>query len=204
MGSETPLLRFFRMCPAGLKLLLLLLASTVLVALESPYWLTGSAVISVLFWLLLGRGPSQSGPLQPAQSGLLWFGFMILALGAYSAWLEGPGAAVATIARLIALITLAMIVMRTTPVTAMMSAIERFLMPLGKLGWVNPSKVALAFGMMVRFLPVLREQWDEIQQAQTARGLRARPHALLVPMLARTLSRAQEVAETLDARGLSD
>lgn len=191
-------------CPAGLKLFLLLLVSTLLVALGNPYWLAGSAATCVFLWLLLGRSASQSGSFQTTRSGLLWFGVMILTLGAYSAWLEGPGAAVATVARLIALITLAMIVMRTTPVTEMMAAIERLLTPLGTLGWVNPHKVALSFGMMVRFLPVLREQWEEIRQAQTARGLHARPHALLVPMLARTLSRAQEVAETLDARGLSD
>lgn len=204
VSGDTRLMRFMVARPAGLKLLVLLVVSTVLVFLRSPHWLAAGAVMSLTCWVLLGRGSGHGGDLRPGKSGVLWFLLMISAFGAYSAWLDGASAALATIARLMALIVLAMVVMRTTPVTQMMAAIERALQPFDRLGLISSRKTALAFGMMIRFLPVLREQWVEIQQAQTARGLNVRPHALLVPMLARTLKRAQEVAETLDARGLVD
>lgn len=193
--------RLLRRQPSGVKLLALLMISTLLVWLDDPYGLSAGAMISVLLWLSLGRDTDQSAPIATTGSATLWFVLMIVLLGGYSAWFSGISAAVVTMARLICLVVLALVVMRTTPVTQMMAAVERILQPLGRRGWVDPARTALAFGMVIRFLPVLREQWFEIQQAQAARGLQARPHALLVPMLARTLQRAQEISDCLDARG---
>lgn len=182
---------------AGWKMLLLVALSSVLVIMQHPLLLTSLAAISALLWLSLG--PSGQG--RRDWTALLWFSLMIVALGLYSAWAQGPGAALATIARLVALVLFALAVMRTTPVTDMMRVVETLLGPAGRLGWVNPAQIALAFGITIRFLPVLKQQWEEIREAQMARGIHVRPHALLVPMLARTLERAGEIAHALESRG---
>jgi biotin transport system permease protein len=46
----------------------------------------------------------------------------------------------------------------------------------------------------------LTVQWQEIREAQAARGLKANPFTMGVPMLLRTLRRAQDIADALDAR----
>jgi len=198
--SRTWVYRRLAIQPASAKLLTLLVVSSVLVMVSDPAWLTVCALLSAALWVALGPAQEQS----TGSGSVWWFLIMLAMLGGYNAWVAGLAGAVVTISRLVALVLLALVVMRTTRVTDMMATVERALQPLGKLGWVSPSRIALAFGMTIRFLPVLRQQWDEIRQAQMARGLQARPHALLVPMLARTLQRAEEVAQTLDARGLGD
>jgi biotin transport system permease protein len=44
-------------------------------------------------------------------------------------------------------------------------------------------------------------QWQDIREAQLARGLTPSPFTMGVPMLMRTLRRADEIAEAIDARG---
>lgn len=200
LASRTWLYRLLAAQPAGAKLLALLLVSSFLVMVSEPAWLATCALLSASLWLLLGRSQAQ----RDGSGSVLWFLIMLIMLAGYNAWAAGLAAAVVTISRLIALVLLALVVMRTTRVTDMMSTVERVLEPLGRLGWVRPARIALAFGMTIRFLPVLKQQWEEIRQAQMARGLQARPHALLVPMLARTLQRAEEISQTLDARGMGD
>ncbi|MFW8566750.1 energy-coupling factor transporter transmembrane component T [Orrella sp. 11846] len=185
---------------AGLKLSVLALLSAVLLGIQAV-WLTSAAlVLAVTVWLLLGPVPKTDVQSRP----WLWFGLMLLMLGVYHVWTVGWESAYITLARLVALVLLALIVMRTTPVTQMMAFVEWLLQPLGRLGWVQPAKMALLFGLTLRFLPVLHQQWEEIVQAQSARGLQSHPIALLVPMLARTLQRAQEISQTLDARSFGE
>ena len=188
--------------PAGAKLLTLLVASSLMVMIKEPAWLVVCALMSAVLWLALGR--TQEDMRSVDANSVVWFVIMLAVLAGYNAWAAGLAAALVTVSRLVSLVLLALVMMRTTQVTDMMAAVERMLQPLGRLGWVRPSRVALAFGMTIRFLPVLKQQWEEIRQAQMARGLQARPHALLVPMLARTLQRAEEIAQTLDARGMGD
>ncbi|CFN71313.1 cobalt transport protein [Bordetella pertussis] len=53
----------------------------------------------------------------------------------------------------------------------------------------------------MRFIPEIWRNYQEIREAQAARGLGAHPLALLVPLVVRTLKRAEEVAQAIDARG---
>ena len=82
----------------------------------------------------------------------------------------------------------------------MMEVLIWLLQPLHKLGWINSERVALVFGLTLRLIPELSLQWQEIREAQIARGLKPSPFTMGVPMLLRTLRRAQEIAEALDAR----
>ena len=181
--------------PAGLKLLGLLAMATAFVLITQPVVLGTSALLSFLVWRRV------AGPINwRAWQNAAWVGLTIGGVVAYVAFFSGIDQALVVLFRLLALLFAALAVVLSTPTTAMMQAVQTALMPLGKFGWVNPAKVALAFGLTLRLIPVLLQQWQEIRVAQAARGLSAAPHALLIPMLARTIRRADELAEAIDAR----
>ncbi|CPJ42798.1 cobalt transport protein [Bordetella pertussis] len=77
------------------------------------------------------------------------------------------------------------------------------LRPAERLGLLNAAQVALALALALalRFIPEIWRNYQEIREAQAARGLGAHPLALLVPLVVRTLKRAEEVAQAIDARG---
>jgi biotin transport system permease protein len=185
--------------PAGLKIVLLIVVSGVLVAVSSPWPLGLAAVFATALWTYVA-GPLTRQTWLTGRWVVFTIACVVLYIGLVSSW----AAAFVVLCRLLALMALAMVVMATTPVSAIMDWIERLLKPLGRRGWVNPAKVALLFGLVLRFVPVLFAQWHEIREAQAARGLAAQPHALLVPMILRTLERAEDIAQAIDARnGLS-
>lgn len=190
-GRQTWLHRW----PAGLKLAMLLTMATAFVMVRNPWILAASSVAMMLVWR------SVTGPIDwQAWRKALWLGIMIGVVVAYVGLMGGFAQAMVVLFRLLALLFAAMAVVTSTPISAMMGVVENVLAPLGRRGWINPEKVALAFGLSLRMVPVLIEQWHEIRQAQAARGIVAAPHALLVPMLARTIKRADELAEAIDAR----
>ena len=54
--------------------------------------------------------------------------------------------------------------------------------------------------LALRFVPLIVEEAREIREAQAARGLGSHPIAVIVPLVVRTLVRAQVVADAIDAR----
>jgi biotin transport system permease protein len=95
----------------------------------------------------------------------------------------------------------ALVVSVSTSISQLMSVVLWLLQPLERLGWVNTESVALAFGLTLRLIPELSTQWHDIREAQAARGLSASPLTMAIPMLLRTIRRAHEIAEAIDARG---
>lgn len=181
--------------PAGVKLLVLVVMATAFVMVKDPLWLGISFLLMAAVWR------SATGPVQwRAWREVIWMVITIGVVVGYVAFFSGAEQALVVLFRLLALLFAALAVVATTPVTAMMQVIENALTPLGRFGWVNPAKVALAFGLTIRLIPVMLQQWQEIREAQAARGISAAPHALLIPMLARTIARADELAEAIDAR----
>ena len=184
--------------PAGLKLLILLTIATGFVMVRDPWVLAASALVMFVVWR------SVAGPIQwRAWRNGLWLVITVLTVVGYVAFFNGLSQAMVVLFRLLALLLTALAVVATTPISAMMAVVERVLSPLGRRGWVDPEKVSLAFGLSLRMVPVLLEQWQEIREAQAARGVSAKLPALLVPMLARTIKRADELAEAIDARSES-
>lgn len=179
---------------AGVKLLLLVLAGWGLMWVKRPEWLL-LAFIVVLVLFRLARLPMR-GVWQRARL-MVWF---LLLIGAYVAWMQGWPEAMAAMLRLAALVMLGLLVTLTTSLSAMMDVVSMLLTPLERLGLLRAERVALAFGMTLRMVPELYDQWNQIREAQAARGLESHPIALIVPMLVRTLRRADEMAEAIDAR----
>lgn len=181
--------------PAGLKLAVLAIGSTELMWVHSPSLLLVACVLVCLSVRWAGASVQQVWQqLRP----LVW---LLFVLGGLSVWSHGVLQALEMVLRLLTLVLAALIVSMTTPLTQMMQVVAWLLGPFQRLGWVDADKVALGFGLTLRLIPELGVQWREIREAQLARGLTPSPLTMGVPMLLRTLRRADEIAEAIDARG---
>ncbi|SHE80197.1 energy-coupling factor transport system permease protein [Desulforamulus putei DSM 12395] len=102
-----------------------------------------------------------------------------------------------------------LLTMTTTPMN-LTAALEKLLQPLKKFG-VPAHELAMMMTIALRFVPTLLEEAEAVMKAQQARGgsvstgnlnqrLRASV-ALLVPLLAGSIRRADELAMAMEARG---
>lgn len=179
---------------AGLKLAVLAIGSTALMWVHSPSLLLVACALVCLSVRWAGASLQQVWQqLRP----LVW---LLFVLGGLSVWSQGLWQALEMILRLLTLVLAALVVSMTTPLTQMMQVVAWLLKPFQRLGWVDADKVALGFGLTMRLIPELGVQWQEIREAQLARGLMPSPLTMGVPMLLRTLRRADEIAEAIDAR----
>lgn len=180
--------------PARYKLLALMMAGIVLFFVHHLWGLLFAFAIScVLVW---STGISARACWRQVR-GLL---YVLITIGGFTVifhgWLEGA----VVMLRVAALVGLALAVTLSTPSSAMIATCERALMPFERLGWVDAGKVALALALTLRFIPEIWQQFQDIREAQAARGLARHPLALLVPLIVKTLKRAQQVAQAIDAR----
>jgi len=181
--------------PAGLKLAVLAIGSTALMWVHSPSLLLFACVLVCLSVRWAGASVQQVWQqLRP----LVW---LLFVLGGLSVWSHGVLQALEMVLRLLTLVLAALVVSMTTPLTQMMQVVVWLLGPFERLGWVDADKVALGVGLTLRLIPELGVQWQDIREAQLARGLTPSPLTMGVPMLLRTLRRADEIAEAIDARG---
>jgi biotin transport system permease protein len=181
--------------PAGLKLAVLAVGSTALMWVHSPSVLLVACVLVCLSVRWAGASVQQVWQqLRP----LVW---LLFVLGGLSVWSHGVLQTLEMVLRLLTLVLAALVVSMTTPLTKMMQVVVWLLWPFQRLGWVDADKVALGVGLTLRLIPELGVQWQDIREAQLARGLTPSPLTMGVPMLLRTLRRADEIAEAIDARG---
>lgn len=192
MGRLTPLAAPARRLPAGVKLLLLAAASVGLFRLGDPLALA-AAVAAVLALAALAGAWSAVAGLRPLALVIVLSFAMHAALGD---WLLG----LVVCLRIVALVILAGIVSAVTPLSEMLTAFERALAPLRRLG-VPTRAVAVALAMTLRFAPLLAERWRTLGEAWRTRSPR-RPHwRLLIPFVIGALDDADRAAEALAARG---
>jgi biotin transport system permease protein len=125
---------------------------------------------------------------------------LLVGLGALQAYASGSEMAVASITRLVAMILLADLVTATTPMLAMMDALAPVLRPLRRIG-VDENQVSLAVALVIRFMPVLLNEWTQRGEAWRARTGRRPPLRLLAPFATDVIRLADHVAEALDSRG---
>ena len=191
--ADTPLHRL----SAGAKLIALFVAG-LLVALVRGW---PSAVVAlVLAAALVALSRTSVGVLGRALRGLL---VLAVALGGWLTWQAGWQRAVETVGDLMALVLLATVVTTTTPVGAILDALEHALRPLRSLG-VNPQRVALAASLVLRAIPATVDLAEETRDAARARGLERDLRARLTPFAIRVVSDAQATGEALHARGVGD
>lgn len=145
-----------------------------------------------------------------ASTGLSWRQWMaalrwplvaIAALGLLNGWLVGPAHALTVSLRLATLVLVASAITASTPVSALLAAIERALLPLERRGWLHAQKVAFTLSLTLTLVPVIFEQLRLAREAQVARGAERHVLALLGPVLVRVMKAADELAEAVEARG---
>jgi biotin transport system permease protein len=183
--------------PAGAKLLLLAVATTVLVALRDPVVVAVGAVLVVAGYAV-ARFPASVLVAQVRP--LRW---VVLALLPFQWWQGGFRAVALVIGTLLVTVAAAALVTLTTRVLDLLDVVERVATPLRHVG-VRPDRLALLLALTLRAVPVLAATLDDVRDARRARGLEHSPRALLVPLVVRTLRHADRLGEALVARGVDD
>jgi len=184
-------------CGAGMKLLGLLIFSTVLVAGRSPVMVLAGLVVVAGLYGVGGFGPrtllAQAWPLR-------WF---VLFLLPFQWWTAGWQVAVGVVGTLVVAVVGAALVSLTTRVTDLLDVIARILEPARAIG-VDPERVALLLALTIRAVPVISATLQEARDARRARGLERSTRALVTPVVVRTIRHADRVGDALAARGVDD
>ncbi|MEU4597242.1 energy-coupling factor transporter transmembrane protein EcfT [Nocardia sp. GTS18] len=184
--------------PAGLKLLLLVLAIVAMtVFARTPLAVAGAAVtVALLFALARISWRVAVAQIRP----VLW---MTLIIGVFQLLTTTPTRAVAVCGVLLVSVALAALVTVTTRVTAMLDALVRALGPLRRVG-VDPERVSLLLALAIRCVPLLAGIVHDVAQARRARGVSWSATALVTPVVVRALRTADAMGDALAARGVDD
>jgi biotin transport system permease protein len=113
----------------------------------------------------------------------------------------GPERAAANTTRVSVALVISALIALTTPVDALLDALERGLKPLDWLG-VDRQRVALLLIVTFTMLPVLARLANDVRQAQHARGGRSSLRYFATPFLIVALKHADALGDALTARGV--
>lgn len=181
----------------GLKLALLLLATTVLVSVPRWQVVTAGAVLVVLVAAWAGLGARGLGR-------LVWpLRWIVVVLTPLQAWLAGWERAYVVVGGLVVAVTAASLVSATTRVADMTEAVMRLISPLRRVG-LDVERVGLVVALAIRSVPVLLDALRAVREARQARGMRLTPDTLLAPLVVRAVRHADRVGDALAARGVDD
>ncbi|GAB3476338.1 CbiQ family ECF transporter T component [Nocardiopsis coralliicola] len=195
VASYVPGRSVLHRAPAGAKLAGLLAGITLLVAAGGPAAGAATAAAALAAYPLCGLGLRR--PL-----GILRAVLPFIALLALFQALAGDAAAALRMAALLSsAVLLAGLVTATTRVAAMLTLFERLCRPLAPLG-ADPRRVALVLALTVRAVPLVADVARSCREAYAARGIRRRPHLLVVPIVVGLIRSAESMGEAMTARGL--
>lgn len=182
--------------PAGVKLLALLAFS--IAVLIIPGWVP--ALIAVVLGLALVLAARM--PVRDLFRVLRIFMIVGALLFAFQFWQHGLARAIEVVGDILALILAASAMTASTTADELIDTITRGLRPFTSWG-VAPERVALAFSLAIRSLPVAFAVARETLVAAKARGLRT-PRAFAVPVVIRMVAHARATGAAMHARGLGD
>ena len=180
--------------PAGVKVGALVLISIGALLVDSP-WIAAGLLLASLAVLLSARVD-----LRLLRRPLVVLLLLGLSLALFMWSLQGAGAAVVAVSRLLTLALLAWTVSMTTRVSDMLAVLLRVLAPLRRVG-VDPARVGMTIALAVRSVPLLLATVSTAQQARQARGHGRSLTALGVPVVVRSARIADELGDALVARG---
>lgn len=182
---------------AGWKLLALLVFAVLLFALAAPIpllVLLGAVVVGYALARLRARRCWQATRFVVP---------MVAVVFLVQWWMLDLGSAAVVSLRLLAAIGAANLFTLTTKVDDLITAVQRGLRPLRRVG-ARPERVGLLIGLTMRAIASLSSIASETREAQRARGAERSVSAFAVPFLVRTLRHADELGEALAARGVED
>jgi biotin transport system permease protein len=189
--------------PAGQKLLALAVTSVGLLPI-SHLPVAGAALLCVV---LLYSSLGITGLRRLAQSlkTLAWLVAFIGGAQVLIASIQGYlGSALlinvaVTMMKLATLVLIAELVTITTPLQALLAAIEPLLRPLKLLG-LSSDRLALGLGLLIRLASLQRNTWLQLKQAYRVRGVQRPGLRLIAPSLRAGLRQADHMARALSAR----
>jgi biotin transport system permease protein len=111
----------------------------------------------------------------------------------------GWEAGLITALRTISLVLGASLVTFTTPFADMIDALAFAARPLSHFG-ASPAKTGLALALAIRFIPVLMQDYRDIQDARAARGGSRFGALALGPLLIKVLRMSAELSDAIAAR----
>lgn len=127
----------------------------------------------------------------------LWL--FVLVVFIWHLWTGEYRSGTALILRMVTAVAAANLVTMTTRLSDMLAVFERLCAPLAPL--IPPQRLALAFAMVIRFIPRLGEVLERIRDAWAARSPRRPGWRVLLPAILAALDDADQSAEALRARG---
>ena len=181
--------------PAGGKLVALAVATTGLFALSSPGPLALALIATLCLYLTAGLRFARDGlrqlyPLWP----------FLLVVGLWHLWTRDLDSGLVVLQRMVTAVALANFVTMTTRLADMIAVFQRLAQPFERLG-LSPRRVALAFALVIRFIPVMLDRLAQIDASWRARSPRRPRWRVMVPATLAALDDADRVAEALRARG---
>ena len=180
--------------PAAGKLAALALATTALFLVDAPWVLTAAATAVAGLYLSAGSGFARTGLRQLSP---LW-PFVVI-VGLWHFWTGDVAGGVAILLRMVTAVALANFVTMTTRLSDMLAVFERLARPISPI--LPPRRLALAFALVIRFIPVMLDRMALIRQSWSARSPRSPRWRVMVPATLAALEDADRVAEALRARG---
>ncbi|MGW0891309.1 energy-coupling factor transporter transmembrane component T family protein [Saccharopolyspora sp. NPDC002578] len=183
--------------PAGVKFVLLLGFAVLIFLLGSALPLAVVAAVVVAGYALARIPPRRCWQASRLLLPLLAVIFML------QWWMLGPDQAAVVALRLVAALGAANLFTLTTRVDDLVTAVERGLGPLRRVG-VRPERVGLLVGLTLQAVAALSSIATETREAQRARNAERSLSAFAVPFLVRTLRHSDELGEALAARGVGD
>lgn len=180
--------------PAGAKLATLAVATTGLFLIGPP-WALAAALVAVA-----GLYAASGADFARAGLGQLWpLWPFVLIVGLWHLWSLDVKGGAAILLRMVTAVALANFVTMTTRLSDMLAVCERLTRPLAPV--LPPRRLALAFALVIRFIPVMLDRMDLINASWRARSARRPRWRVMVPATLAALDDADRVAEALRARG---
>lgn len=183
--------------PAGLKLVLLVLAGAASVLVREPVQVAVALAVAALGYAV-ARVPVRV--VWSSVRGLLW---VVVPLSVFQVLVAGWERATVIVGVIVALVLLANLVTVTTRTSELIDVVVRVCGPLRRVG-VNPERVGLMLNLAIRSVPLMVELADQVREAQLARGHGVSARAVAVPLVVGALRRADELGDALAARGFDD
>ena len=180
--------------PAGLKLAALAVATTGLFLTGSPLGLSAAFAAAAGLYFTGGAefariGAHRLWPLWP----------FVVIVGLWHLWTGDVTGGAVVLLRMVTAVALANFVTMTTRLSDMLAVFERLARPLAPI--LPPRRLALAFALVIRFIPVMLDRMGQIRQSWSARSPRPARWRVIVPATLAALDDADRVAEALRARG---
>ncbi len=181
--------------PVAWKLLFLLGLTALLYPVSDLSVLAGALVAVAILAVTLGRGVVR-------QSLKMFVPLMVIVLLVllYHVLVGRFVAGVGVVLKLLTLIGVANLVTMTSRLDDMFELIVFLLAPLKRLG-VRPEVPALAFALVLRFIPVLMQKGRCVSDAWKCRSTRRMSWPVLIPLCLVALDDAERVADAIRARG---